>query len=408
MAVKVQIVNSIQQGVRVAIKPLDLPLRSILIRPGESLPNGEFPDVIEESFVVAYTRELARKGYIQIVKAPEQIVTVEFEEAASFGIKGEGPVNVGVKLSTSDLNPLDVETTVEVYDDDAGSGVSGEDYEYTPNPKTVTFNPDDAHGAIKYVSIEPLQGDIDNLVTVSALVFDMPRGNNAGPYTTYNGTTPSAPGGNWGNIVPEKMDAQASRFGVGQFGVLGTYITASPIKGAGVLRILAPGASHSPDVSTGLKYLTKDKWWFGLHFRHGSGNTDANLRNIMRGTAQAEASNIYVQVKSSTGELTLNVAGTKYVTTLTPGAEHVVAAYYDGTKLSYWLNTPTRVDVESGVPVMVSPTTTTAAVSNEISTANHEIDFSAFWSGISDDYGGGADPATHRLNIQEWMNWKTA
>ena len=173
MGTKVQIVNSIQQGVRVAIKPLNLPLRSILIRPGESLPNDDFPDIIEESFVVAHTRELARKGYIQIIKAPEQAVTVEFDASASYGIRGEGPVSVGVKLSTSDFAVLDQTVTVEVYDDGAGSGVADTDYTYTPNPQTITFNPGDADGLVKFITLTPIETLIGALTSAAG---SAPRG----------------------------------------------------------------------------------------------------------------------------------------------------------------------------------------------------------------------------------------
>lgn len=152
MADEVNIINTIKQGVRVAIKPTNKPVQSILLGPGESLPNATYPAAIEESHVVAHTRELARNGYIKIV--PVQVATLSFEEVASSALVGSGEQQIGVKLVTSDGLPLRETATVEVYDNGTGTAIGDVDYVYDPNPKTVTFNPDDESGTVKVVSIE--------------------------------------------------------------------------------------------------------------------------------------------------------------------------------------------------------------------------------------------------------------
>ena len=247
---------------------------------------------------------------------------------------------------------------------------------------------------------------VPDLLGIAKFVLDASVGFAGGPYTTYNGTTPSTGGGDWGNVIPSKMDIEASRYGVGQFGTVGTYITDEPIDGAGVLRILAAGGSHNLDVSTGLKYLTAEKWWFGLKFRIGSGTTDANNRFLFTGTSQGAANSVDVKLKSSTGVLSLVVGGTSYDTAAVPSGEHVIAAYYDGTNLYYWLNSITRVDVTTAVPTMGAPTTSIIKLANEIGTADHEVDFASLICGITDDYGAGNNSALHRSNMQAWVNSK--
>jgi hypothetical protein len=150
----IRIINSIDQALLISVKPVDLPVVARTLRVGEELPNDEFPDVIPEATLTPYTRQLARNGYLEL-RVVEQTVTVQFDTASSTGERDAGGVDIPVKMLTSDGEPLVVTATVDVFDDGTGTGVEGDDYDYLPNPKTVTFNPGDVSGTIKTVEIIP-------------------------------------------------------------------------------------------------------------------------------------------------------------------------------------------------------------------------------------------------------------
>lgn len=150
----VRIINSIDQALLISVKPVDLPVVARTLRVGEELPNDEFPDVIPEATLTAYTRQLARNGYLAL-RVVEQTVTVQFDTAASTGERDAGGVDIPVKMLTSDGDPLAVTVTVDVFDNGTGTGIEGTDYDYLPNPKTVMFNPGDVSGTIKTVEIIP-------------------------------------------------------------------------------------------------------------------------------------------------------------------------------------------------------------------------------------------------------------
>jgi len=151
----VRITNSLKQAVLVSVKqPGGYPTQSRLLRVGDSIPNVEFPDVIPEDNLSPYTRELARKGYIEVTGV--QAATVEFVESASVGIRDQPAYDIGVKLLTSDGLPLDVAASVEVNDAGTGSGTADTDYEFDPNPKTINFPVGTETGEVKVVSITAL------------------------------------------------------------------------------------------------------------------------------------------------------------------------------------------------------------------------------------------------------------
>lgn len=151
----VRITNSIDQIVTVSLKPPGgYPVEEYQLRPGDVLPSAEFPADIPEVNLTPYTRELARKGYIEITHP--QVVTVSFVESASDALVGSGAQTIGVKAETSDGLPLAESASVEVADAGTGTGIAGVDYEYDPDPQSVTFNPNDESGTVKIVNINVL------------------------------------------------------------------------------------------------------------------------------------------------------------------------------------------------------------------------------------------------------------
>ena len=69
--------NSIEQTLLVTLMPEGFPMQTRTLRPGEQLPNDQYPDDVDALSLTDYTRSLARKGYVSftpVLTAPEIVV----------------------------------------------------------------------------------------------------------------------------------------------------------------------------------------------------------------------------------------------------------------------------------------------------------------------------------------------
>lgn len=128
-------------------------LQIVKLAPGETLPNAQYPDDIPDSQLTEYTRDLARNGSLLITATEGQTIAVEFQSATSDFDRDTGDQNINVVVTTSDGADLGEEVTVEVQDDGTGSATEGSDYNYSPNPKTLTFPAGSPSGSVQSATV---------------------------------------------------------------------------------------------------------------------------------------------------------------------------------------------------------------------------------------------------------------
>ena len=128
-------------------------LRVIKLNAGESIPNAEYPDEIPDNQITDYLRQLARNGSVKITPTETQVITVQFNAATSAFDRDTGDQVIEVVVSTSDGLDTGEEVTVEINDALTGSATEGSDYNYSPNPKTLTIPVGSANGSVHTVTV---------------------------------------------------------------------------------------------------------------------------------------------------------------------------------------------------------------------------------------------------------------
>ncbi len=143
--------------------------RTIRLAQGQEAPNAAHPDTIEDSNLTEYVRDLARRGFIELVVGEVQSASLAFALAASSFAQSSGSQDINLRVTTSDSQVTENEITVEVHDLLTGTANGGGvHYTYTPNPKIITIPAGTAHNALIPVAIL-----IDGGTDPSSLTVDL-------------------------------------------------------------------------------------------------------------------------------------------------------------------------------------------------------------------------------------------